>query len=85
MPRLRNLGAIVMNRNMNSSDDFGAYDHIGEQPRKSSTRKSKKTQIFKKFEVELDDIDKNRHGYNRASSKNVARELLRNSSLTFLC
>jgi hypothetical protein len=66
--------------------DFTSDDEkfaVGNQPRKSVLRKSKKEHAFKKFEHALDELDHHRHTYKRAADKNITRAQLRDDQLIF--
>jgi len=55
--------------NMFDMQDFS----MGNQPRKSNSRRIKKEHSFKKFDREFDDFDHHRHSYKRAANKNFIR------------
>lgn len=61
------------------NDEFA----MGNQPRKSMSGKSKKSYVLKRFELELDDVDKHRQVYKRAANKNLVRTQLHADQLIF--
>lgn len=73
-----------MNRNIITLDDLStnAFNHnVGEQPRKSMSRKNKKAKTFAQFEYETDEINEHRESYKRASAKYATRLQLRSSEI----
>ena len=73
-----------MNRDENSYSDFDSGKlnrHAGEQPRKSASRKIAKKTTPKNSTYELDENDRDRHSYQRASIKTLTRMQLRNSQI----
>lgn len=75
-----------MNRDINYFSELGnsKLDHlIGEQPRKSASKKAKDGHTFKKFTDELEEVYKDRDSYKRASTKNLTRVMLRSGKIKF--